>query len=148
MCLPWCDRLEREMNVNLCHILPCLPPANRLQTVSSMGPFPDGWPVAIKWLDIVHAILSDLCFYNRAFYNTEERDWDSGTLPGLCLPLGANNFPWCQEQLWRGRSAHVWPGGRRISVGNNQGLSGARAAGQMHCMVLLRQGRNSSPLHV
>ena len=32
------------------------------------------------------------------------------TLPGLSLPLRANNFPWCQEQLWRGCSTLVWPG--------------------------------------
>ena len=32
------------------------------------------------------------------------------TLPRLSLPLRANNFPWCQEQLWRGCSTLVWPG--------------------------------------
>ena len=56
MCLPWCEVLEQEMNASLCHVLPCLPLLNKLQTVSRLGPIPSGCPVAIKWLGIVHAI--------------------------------------------------------------------------------------------
>lgn len=56
--------------------------------------------------------LSDLCFYNRAFDNTEERDWYSGLCSGcVCLLgpiifLGARNssdvaaLPWCGLGLW------------------------------------------------